>query len=68
MAFRWTQKELEEYDTIDFAIAVLTERSQSTTNVYSPLNKKISKVQNELKEIKEKLNEIDYPIKSGWYK
>jgi len=68
MAFRWTRKELDEFDTIEFAIAVLNERAQSTTNAYSPLNKKINKVKRELEEIKNKLIEIEYPIKTGWFK
>lgn len=61
---RWTVKELNEIDNISFAIAILNERRQSTTNVYSPLNTKISLAIRELdhiksERIKERMNHED---------
>lgn len=50
---RWTKKELEQIDNITFAMAILNERRQSTSNPYSLLNQKISKVVRELEKIKE---------------
>lgn len=46
------KKQLEELDNITFAIAILNERKQSTTNPYSLLNQKISSAIGELEEIK----------------
>ena len=40
---RWTIEELKNIDDISFAVRILNERRQTTTNVYSPLNQKISK-------------------------
>lgn len=53
---KWTKKQLEELDNITFAIAILNERRQSTTNPYSFLNRKINKAIAELEEIKRKNN------------
>lgn len=50
---RWTKKELEHLDNITFAIAILNERRQSTSNPYSLLNQKISETIKELEKIKE---------------
>lgn len=50
---RWSKKELEQLDNITFAIAVLNERRQSTSNAYSLLNQKISAAIKELEKIKE---------------
>ncbi len=49
---KWTKKQLEELDNITFAIAILNERRQSTTNPYSLLNQKISSAICELEKIK----------------
>jgi len=68
MPHRWTQKELEEIDTVDFAIRVIQERQESITNVYTPLNQKLNHAKTELEDIKKKLIEIDYPIQKGWFK
>lgn len=51
---KWTKKQLEELDNITFAITILNERRQSTTNPYSFLNRKINKAIAELEEIKRK--------------
>lgn len=50
---RWSKKELEQLDNITFAIAILNERRQSTTNPYSLLNQKLSEAVRELEHIKE---------------
>lgn len=49
---KWTKKQLEELDNITFAIAILNERRQSTTNPYSLLNQKISNAIGDLEKIK----------------
>ena len=49
---KWTKKQLEEIDNITFAIAILNERRQSTTNPYSLLNQKISSAIMDLEKIK----------------
>ena len=46
------KKQLEEIDNIAFAIAILNERRQSTSNPYSLLNQKISSAIGELEKIK----------------
>lgn len=50
---RWTKKELEQIDNITFAIAILNERRQSTTNPYSLLNQKINSACRELDKMKQ---------------
>ena len=49
---RWTIEELKNIDDISFAVRILNERRQTTTNVYSPLNQKISKAINTLENIR----------------
>lgn len=49
---RWTKEQLDNIDDISFAIRILNERRQTTTNVYSPLNQKINKVIRTLEEIR----------------
>jgi hypothetical protein len=53
--YRWSKRELEETDAIDFAIEVLEERRARTTNPDSLLNQKITETQNELRKLKHKL-------------
>lgn len=45
---QWTMKQLEEMNDIDFAIAILEERRKTTSNIYSPLNKKINSAKHTL--------------------
>jgi hypothetical protein len=52
---RWTIEDLNKMDTLDFAEAVLQERSNNLTNLYAPLSVKIDNAQTELKEIRMKL-------------
>lgn len=54
---RWSKKELEQLDNITFAIAILNERRQNTTNPYSLLNQKISEAVRELEKTKEQRNQ-----------
>ena len=62
---KWTKKQLEELDNIVFAIAILNERKQSTTNSYSFLNQKLNEAIAELEEIKRK--NINSVIKNAVY-
>ena len=48
---RWTIKELEEISELDFAIAILNERSMGL-NPYAPLNKKINATIKKLESLK----------------
>ena len=49
---RWTKEQLDNIDNISFAIRILNERRQTTTNVYSLLNQKINKAIRTLEEIR----------------
>lgn len=49
---RWTKEQLDNIDDISFAIRILNERRQTTTNVYSLLNQKINKAIRTLEEIR----------------
>lgn len=49
---RWTKEQLDNIDDISFAIRILNERRQTTTNVYSLLNQKINKTIRTLEEIR----------------
>lgn len=51
---RWTKEQLDNIDDISFAIRILNERRQTTTNVYSLLNQKINKAIRTLEEIRAK--------------
>ena len=51
---RWTKEQLDNIDDISFAIRILNERRQTTTNVYSLLNQKINKTIRTLEEIRAK--------------
>ena len=39
----WTIKKLNKIDDVNFAIAILNERRNNLTNVYSPLSQKIGR-------------------------
>jgi hypothetical protein len=39
--FRYTIKELKEFDDVKFITAVLNEREMDCTNIYAPLTKRI---------------------------
>jgi len=53
---RWTIKEMNKTSAIDFAIAVLEERRNGTSNSYSPLNLKIDETIKELEYIRNERN------------
>lgn len=53
---RWTKKELETIDDIDFAICILDERRRGVVP-YSPLGQKLSKAAHTLSKLKEDKND-----------
>ena len=50
----WTIEQMEKMDDLSFAIAILNERRNKLTNVYSPLSEKLKKAIGELERLKEK--------------
>lgn len=54
MTTDWTIKRLNETSDIDFAVAILNERRNKLTNVYSPLSEKIGKSIQTLEKLKDK--------------
>lgn len=46
--FRYTIKELEEWSDYEFLKRVVLDRQESTTNVYSPLNKRLNELYKKL--------------------
>lgn len=53
MKFRYTMKELEEWTDYEMLMRVVSDRQDSTTNVYSPLNKRLDELYVKLKDKKE---------------
>ena len=52
MKFRWTIKELKEYDPIEFAVVIINER-MSELSMYCPLYEKLAKTRRELQSLKD---------------
>jgi len=50
--FRYTIKELEEWTDYEMLMRVVQDRQETTTNPYSPLNKRLNTLYNKLKDKK----------------
>ena len=54
----WTMKQMDKMSELDFAIAILNERRNKLTNIYSPLSVKIGKTVKYLEQLSETIKEV----------